>query len=94
MSNSEVTLEFQDIAILLELKKENPFKIRTYQKVSHSIEDLSIEVEHLVTKNRLKEVPATGEAITGKITELETTGKLNYYQELKAEFSKKKLYLA
>ncbi len=91
MKNSEVARVFQDIAILLELKRDNPFKIRAYQKVARSIKDLPVEVEQLVAENRLNEVPGAGEAITKKITELVTTGKLDYYEELKAEFPERML---
>jgi len=91
VNNSEIARVFQDIATLLELKKENPFKIRAYQKVARSIKDLSVEVEQLVAEDRLNEVPGAGEAITRKIIELVTTGKLDYYQELKAEFPERKL---
>ncbi len=86
MKNSEVAKVFQDIADLLELKGENPFKIRAYQKVVRSIEHLPVEAEQLVAEDRLKEVPGVGEAITKKITELVTTGHLGYYEKLKAEF--------
>ena len=89
MKNSEVAKVFQDIADLLELKGENPFKIRAYQKVVRSIEHLPVEVEQLVAEDKLKEVPGVGEAITKKITELVTTGKLGYYERLKAEFSER-----
>ncbi len=86
MKNSEVAKVFQDIADLLELKGENLFKIRAYQRVVRSIEHLPVEVEQLVAEDRLQEVPGAGEAITKKITELVTTGKLDYYEKLKAEF--------
>jgi DNA polymerase (family 10) len=86
MNNKEISKVFQDIADLLELKGENPFKIRAYQKVVRSIEHLPVEVEQLVAEDRLKEIPGAGEAITKKITELVTTGKLDYYEKLKAEF--------
>ncbi len=86
MKNSEVAKVFQDIADLLELKGENPFKIRAYQRVIRSIEHLSVEVEQLVKEDRLKEVPGVGEAIAMKVTELVTTGHLDYYEKLKAEF--------
>jgi DNA polymerase (family 10) len=91
MNNSEVTRVFQDIAVLLELKRENPFKIRAYQKVARSIKDLPVEVEQLVAEDRLNEVPGAGEAITKKITELVTSGKLDYYEELKSEFPERML---
>jgi len=86
VKNSEIARVFQDIADLLELKGENQFKIRAYQKAVRSIEHLPVEVEQLVADNRLREVPGVGEAIAKKITELVTTGKLNYYEELKSEF--------
>lgn len=86
MKNSEVAKVFQDIADLLELKGENPFKIRAYQKAARSIEQLPVEVEKLVAEGKLREVPGVGEAITKKITELVTTGRLGFYEKLKAEF--------
>jgi len=86
VKNSDIAKVFQDIADLLELKGENPFKIRAYQRVVRSIEHLPVEVEQLVKEDRLKEIPGAGEAITKKITELVTTGKLGYYEELKADF--------
>ena len=86
MKNSEIAKVFEDISGFLELKGENPFKIRAYQKLVRSIEHLPMEVEQLVAEDRLREVPGVGEAITKKITELVTTGKLDYYEKLKAEF--------
>ncbi len=86
MKNSEIAKVFQDIADLLEPKGENVFKIRAYQKAVRSIEHLPVEVEQLVAEDRLQEIPGVGEAITRKITELVTTGKLGYYDELRAEF--------
>ena len=44
-----------------------------------------IEIEQMVAENRLKEILGAGEAITKKITELVTTGKLGYYERLKVE---------
>ncbi|MAF85129.1 MAG: hypothetical protein CL875_01380 [Dehalococcoidales bacterium] len=86
MKNDGIIKVFQDIADLLELKGENPYKIRAYHNVVHAIKHLPVEVEQLVAEDRLKEVPGVGEAITKKLTELVTTGRLNYYEKLKAEF--------
>jgi DNA polymerase (family 10) len=47
---------------------------------------LPVELEQLVNEDRLREIPGVGEAITKKITELVNTGRLNYYEKLKAEF--------
>jgi len=86
MKNSEIAKVFQDIADLLELKGENPFKIRAYQRTVRSIEHLPVELEKLAKEDKLREVPGVGEAIASKITELVTTGKLEFYEKLKAEF--------
>ena len=86
MKNSEIARVFEDIADFLELKGENPFKIRAYQRAAFSIEHLPEELEEMVRESRLKEIPGVGEAIAGKITELISTGRLKYYDDLKAEF--------
>jgi len=86
VNNKEIAKVFQDIADLLELKEENPFKIRAYQRAARSIDHLPVEAERLVADGKLREVPGVGEAITKKITELVTTGKLGFYEDLKAEF--------
>ncbi len=86
MKNTEIAKVFADIADLLELKGENVFKVRAYQKAVRSIEQLSVETEQLVKEDRLREIPGVGEAIARKITEMVTTGKLEYYEKLKAEF--------
>ena len=85
MKNSEIAKVFQDIGHLLELRKDNIFKIRAYQKAARSIEQLPLALEQLVAEDRLGEVPGVGEAIAKKITELVTTGHLEYYEKLKAE---------
>ena len=90
MKNAEIAAVFNDIAEMLKLKTDNIFKIRAYQKVARAIEELPVEVGQLVAENRLKEIPGAGEAITKKLTELITTGKLGYYERLKAEFSELK----
>ena len=85
MKNAEIAATFEDIAEMLKLKKDNIFKIRAYQKVAREIRELSVEVEQLVREDRLKEIPGAGEAITKKLTELVNTGRLEYYEKLKAE---------
>jgi DNA polymerase (family 10) len=87
MKNNEIARTFQDIADLLELKGENIFKIRAYQKAARTIEHLPEEIEVMLREGAdLKSIPGVGEAIAKKTTELVTTGKLGYYDELKSEF--------
>jgi DNA polymerase (family 10) len=87
MKNSEVAKVFQDIADLLELKGENVFKIRAYQKAARAIEHYPKELKVMIEEGEdLESIPGVGEAIAKKTTELITTGKLGYYENLKAEF--------
>jgi DNA polymerase (family 10) len=87
MKNTNVARVFQDIADLLELKGENVFKIRAYQKAARAIEHHPRELEAMIEEgDDLQSIPGVGEAIAKKTTELITTGKLGYYENLKAEF--------
>ncbi|MBL7209766.1 MAG: DNA polymerase/3'-5' exonuclease PolX [Dehalococcoidia bacterium] len=87
MKNTAIAKVFQDIADLLELKGENPFKIRAYQRAARTINHLPKEIEIMLEEGEdLKNIPGVGEAIAKKTTELVTTGKLGYYEELKARF--------
>ena len=85
MNNQEIAEVFEDIAGLLELKKDNIFKIRAYRKAARSLEELPVAVAQLVSEDRLQEIAGVGEAITKKIMELVTSGHLEYYDKLKAE---------
>jgi len=87
MKNSEVAKVLQDIADLLELKGENVFKIRAYQKAARAIEHHPRELKIMINEGEdLQSIPGVGEAIAKKATELITTNKLGYYESLKAEF--------
>ena len=72
------------IGILLELKGENPFKARAYANAARLMQGLSEPLETLIAEDRLSELKGIGEALQQKITELAATGKLAYYDELKA----------
>jgi DNA polymerase (family 10) len=90
MNNTEIAGVFREIADLLEKQKENWFKIRAYRKAADSIEAQTAAVEQLIAEGRLREIPGVGEAITKKVTELVTTGSLQYYDKLRAEVDKDK----
>ncbi|HEY94650.1 MAG TPA: hypothetical protein G4O15_06885 [Dehalococcoidia bacterium] len=87
MENAEIIDVLNGIAALLRIKKESIFKIRAYEKVAKTIAEMDVNVDQLARENRLKEIPGIGEAINKKITELVTTGKLQYYENLKSEIS-------
>ena len=84
MDKDKVAEILVEIGILLELKGENPFKTRAYSNAARTIESLNEPLEKLIAEERLGEIKGIGEALQKKITELVTTGRLAYYEELKA----------
>ena len=84
MDKDKVAEILTEIGVLLELKGENPFKTRAYSNGARVIEGLNEPLAKLVTEKRLGEIKGIGEALEQKITELVETGKLKYYEELKA----------
>jgi len=86
MNNIEIVKILEDIAGFLDLKGESIFKSRAYRRAARSIELLSEDVGKLVAEDRLREIPGVGEAIAKKLTELVTTGRLDYYEKLRSEF--------
>jgi len=86
MNNLVIAETMEGIAQLLELKGESPFKVRAYQRAAQTIENLPVEAERLMREGKLREVPGIGESISQKITELLTTGKCDYYEQLREEF--------
>ncbi|MBP2073134.1 DNA polymerase (family 10) [Thermoanaerobacterium butyriciformans] len=73
-----------EIGLLLELKGENPFKSRAYYNAARTIEVLDDDIERLIKEDRLKDIKGIGDALNKKLTELITTGRLEYYENLKA----------
>jgi DNA polymerase (family X) len=84
MDKEKVAEILVEIGTLLELKGENPFKTRAYVNAARTIEALTAPVAQVVKENRLGDIKGIGEAIQQKVTELVTTGKLKYYEDLKA----------
>jgi len=84
MDKDKVAEVLVEIGTLLELKGENPFKTRAYFNGARTIESLNEPLAKVVADKRLGELKGIGEALQQKITELVETGKLKYYEELKA----------
>jgi DNA polymerase (family 10) len=84
MDKGQIAEILSEIGTLLELKGEVVFKTRAYTNAARTLEGLTEPLDKLIAENRLGEVKGIGEALQKKITELATTGKLTYYDELKA----------
>ncbi len=76
MKNFEVARQFELMADILELKGENPFRIRAYRRAAQNIESLSEEIEAVAREKRLEDIPGVGADLAGKIQEYLSTGKI------------------
>ena len=87
MKTKEQTIELLEaLARLLELKGENPFKIRAYTNAARALETFSGNFQATVAQDKLGELNGLGDAITKKISEYVQTGRLEYFEKLQAEF--------
>jgi DNA polymerase (family 10) len=86
MTKGEIAAVLEEIGTLLELKDENPFKIRAYANAARSLETWGGNVSELKDEEALEKIPGIGKAIAAKIKELAETGSLKYLQELRGEF--------
>src|SRR5436190_6349073 len=85
MTKNEIADVLEEIGTLLELKGENPFKVRAYQTGARALEAIEeAELTRLIKAEELKTVKGIGDALSQKITELHTTGKLEFFEKLKA----------
>ena len=84
VDKNQVADILNEIGLLLELKGENPFKTRAYANGARVMESLAEPLEKIVAEQRLGELKGFGDALQTKVTELVTTGRLKYYEELKA----------
>jgi DNA polymerase (family 10) len=84
MDKDKVAEILVEIGTLLELQGENPFKTRAYTNAARTVESLNEPLAKIIAEKRLGEIKGIGKALEQKITELVTTGKLKYYDELKA----------
>lgn len=74
------------IALLLELKGENPFKVRAYRTGADVVRTHPEDIVALARDGKLEGIKGIGEALRDKLHSLAATGELPYYDKLRAEF--------
>ncbi len=85
MDKIEVSRILEEIGILLELKGENPFKVRAYHNAARAVEALEEDLNKAIEDGALSDQKGIGTGIYEKIIELFHTGHLNYYEQLRQE---------
>jgi DNA polymerase (family X) len=83
--NSEIAKIFYNMGDLLEIKGENPFKVRAYQRAAQNIESLTEELSEIARREELEKIPGIGKDLAQKILEMIQTRKLATYEDLRRE---------
>ena len=86
MTRDTLVSTLEEIALLLELKGENPFKTRAYRNGAEIVQNFDGDIVARATDNDLKGIKGIGDALQQKLHELASTGKLEFYEKLRAEF--------
>lgn len=86
VDKATVAQVLRDISLLLQLQGESGFRVRAYDMAADRVAGLPQELGPLVAEGRLESLPGIGPALAEKISELVTTGRLGYLEELRAQF--------
>ncbi|NLW44798.1 MAG: DNA polymerase/3'-5' exonuclease PolX [Syntrophomonadaceae bacterium] len=82
VDNREVAAILEEVANILEILGDNPYKIRAYRRASQTICELGDDLEDIWRQGKLRTVDGIGKALQSKIEEILQTGSLKYHQEL------------
>lgn len=85
VTNREVADVFARVADLLEIKGEVIHRVLSYRRAAESILELPRDLAAIAAEGGLTNLPGIGKTLAEKITELLTTGKLEFYEKLTAE---------
>jgi len=83
VKNQEIAEIFRQIAQILEVKGENVFRVRAYERAARNIESMSEDIGIFVKEDRLTAIPGIGKDLEEKIKEIVSSGRLKYLEELK-----------
>jgi DNA polymerase (family 10) len=86
VTNYEVARILLEIAEALELRGEDPFRVRAYQNAARTILGLEEPLAEIRARGELMALPGIGEHMAAKIEEILATGRLRQHDELLAEF--------
>jgi DNA polymerase (family 10) len=86
MQNADVARVLSEIGILLEIKGENPFKVRAYERAAEAVAGLTEDVAAVRGRGELRSIPGVGQSIAEKIEEMLDTGDCQEHRELLKEF--------
>jgi len=85
IAKSDIARIFEEMAEILDILGENPFKVRSFENAARAIENLPGDIGGMIASGALLEVKGIGKSIFSHVEELHKTGRLGAYEELKAK---------
>lgn len=82
MDQQPVSAIFDDIANLLELRRDDPFRIRAYRRAAQALLSVTESLQTLAQRGALEDIPGIGKTLAREINELLDTGRLRYHDRL------------
>ena len=82
MTNDEISEVFRNIGNLLQIKGDDSFRARIYDRAAETIEELSADLYTLAEEGKLRSIPGIGKAIEQKTIEMLETGRCRFYDNL------------
>ena len=84
MDKKDIVEVLERIGTMMEIKGENPFKVRAYFSGARTLQTMEEDLGEVIAEGRLGDIPGIGKALTEKIETLHTTGELEFYDKLVA----------
>ena len=88
MDNESIARRFYRLAALMELRGDDPFRLRSYRNAAEAIEVWPTSVQEIAQKEGatgLQTIPGVGKAIAGKIVELLDRGTFDAWEKIIVE---------
>ena len=85
--NEQVAQLLENIARLLTLKHDDPYRIGAYTDAARNIRGIADDIEALHQRGQLEEIQGVGPSIAEKVAEFLETGRTSYEQELEREIA-------
>src|ERR1043165_5343573 len=88
MNNEEIARRFYRLSALMEIRGDDPFRLRSYRNAAEAIEVWPTPLKEIAEKDGLtglQEIPGVGKAIAGKVIDLLTKGTFDAWERLTAE---------
>jgi len=93
MDKNSIIRALEEIAVMLELKDENPFRIRAYRNAAHALETAELEINENTKIDELKKINGIGQGIAENILAFAAGRNPDFYDELKESFTPQMLEL-